>query len=118
MAAKISLYRGVTYPTTYQHTDNDGNALPLTGCTVLFTVKLEKYDDASDDSSAVYRETITEHADPEGGITSWEITIPATSVQPGKYFFDIVVVKQDGEALPPVIMGECKIEGKVTNRYA
>lgn len=116
MATKISLYRGVTYPSTYQHTDGSGVNLPLTGCTVYFTIKTAKYDEDATDTSAIYKETITSHTAPLTGLTSWNTLIPATGVTPGKYYFDIVVEDATGKQLPPVLIGECQILGKRTNR--
>lgn len=114
---KISLYRGVSYPTTYQHTDGNGGKVPLTGCQVLFTIKPVSYDDDPTDATATYKVsgTIT---DGPNGLASWNTLIPATSVEPGDYFFDITVVDSTGKALPPVFIGQCKILSKTANRYA
>lgn len=117
MSTKISLYRGVNYPSTYQHTDGSGNKLALTGCSVLFTIKANQYDDDATDATATYKinATIT---DPTNGIATWNTLIPATTVEPGNYFFDITVVDATGKALPPVLIGKCIILGKTTNRYS
>jgi hypothetical protein len=116
MATNLSLYRGVAYPSVYQHTDGNGNNLPLTGCKVHFTIKNTKYDDDMSDSMAVFKTTVTSHTDAAAGLTEWETLIPATDVAPGKYYYDIVVQEADSDQLPPVLIGEVKILGKRTNR--
>lgn len=116
MATKISLYRGATYPSVYQHTDGDGVELPLTGCTVFFTIKSAKYDEDSTDATAIFTATVTSHTDAAAGLTGWDTLIPSVGVDPGKYYFDICVQDSGGEKLPPVIIGECQILGKRTNR--
>lgn len=116
MASNIELYRGVTYPSVYQHTDGNGQPLPLTGCTVFFTVKNEKYDEDATDTTAIFKETVTAHTDAAAGLTGWDTMIPATGVEPGKYYYDIVVKDATGIELPPVLIGQCKILGKRTNR--
>lgn len=119
MSASIKLYRGVTYPTQYQHTDGNGNKLPLTGCTVFMTIKNTIYDDdAADTTNAIFKNTQTSHTDPTNGLTGWNTLIPATGVLPGKYYFDIVVKDSTGIELPPVISGTCTVLAKQTNRTA
>lgn len=113
----LTLYRGVTYPSSYQHTDGNGNRLPLTGCTVFFTIKPVNYDEDATDTSAVFKQTITSHTDAANGYTEWDTLVPATGVTPGKNFYcDIVVQNSDGEDLPPVFLSKVTISGKVTNR--
>lgn len=115
MSNNISLVRGATYPSTYQHTDGAGNKLPLTGCTVYFTVKADEFDDSADDSSAVFKVVITSHDDAPNGFTKWDTLIP-TLTEPGTYYYDIVVKDATGKEAPPVVFGECEIGGKVTNQ--
>lgn len=113
----LTLYRGVTYPSSYQHTDGDGNKLPLTGCKVFFTIKPVKFDEDTADASAVFKETITTHDDAANGYTTWETLIPATGVTPSKnYYCDIVVQDSNGDSLPPLYLDKVTIAGKVTNR--
>lgn len=113
----LTLYRGVTYPSSYQHMDGNGNKLPLTGCTVFFTIKPVEFDEDSADTSAVFKQTVTSHADAPNGYTTWDTLIPATGVTPGKgYYCDIVVQDSTGKDLPPVFLSKVTISGKVTNR--
>lgn len=117
MSAKISLYRGVTYPSVYQHTDGNGAKLPLTGCTVFMTIKNTLYDDdTSDTTNVIFKNTQTSHTDAANGLTGWNTLIPAVGIEPGKYYFDIVVKDTTGVELPPVISGTCTVLGKQTNR--
>lgn len=117
--AAIKLYRGVTYPSQYQHTDGNGANLPLTDCTVFFTVKPAEYDENTTDTTAVFKATITAHDDAANGLTSWDTLIPRTGVEPGDgYFCDIVVQDVNGKQLPPVYLGAVSILGKPTNRIA
>lgn len=119
MSAKISLYRGVTYPAVYQHTDGNGNTLPLTGCTVFMTIKNTTYDDdATDTTNTIFKTTVTSHTNAAAGLTGWNVLVPATGVVPGKCYFDIVVRDSTGNDLPPVIIGVANILSKTTNRTA
>lgn len=118
MANKISLYRGVTYPSVYQHTDGSGAAMSLVGATVFFTVKPYAYDEDVTDTAATFTATVTSHTNAAAGLTGWNTLIPATGVTPGKYYYDIVVKDSTGAELPPVLIGECSILGKRTNRTA
>lgn len=113
-----SLYRGVTYLFTYQHTDSDGADASLEGHTLRFTVKANQYDDSTEDSTAignVVTQAEGDMTDAPGGYTEWEYTVPATGVKPGKYFFDVVLENSTG-VLPPSMIGTFKISGKTTNR--
>lgn len=117
MSASIKLYRGVTYPSVYQHTDGNGASLPLTGCTVFMTVKNTTFDDdTTDTTNVIFKATVTSHTNPASGLTGWSTLIPATGVLPGKYYFDIVVKDSTGIDLPPVIIGTCTVLAKQTNR--
>lgn len=115
MANNIKLYRGVTYPTSYQHTDGNGAKLSLVGCTVIMTIKKAKYDDKADDSTAPFKVAVTSHTDAPNGLTNWETLFPAIGFPPGKYFYDIVVKNAAGKEAPPVLIGECQVLGKRTN---
>jgi hypothetical protein len=115
MAANLSLYRGVSYPSTYQHTDGNGNNLPLTNSAVLITIKPNQYDDDLTDNTAIFKVSAT-ITNPTAGTASWTTLIPST-VDPTKAFYDITVVT-NGQALPPVLSGKCTILAKTTNRTA
>jgi hypothetical protein len=113
----LKLYRGVTYPSTYQHTNGNGTPLSLVGCTLFFTIKPVQYDDDVTDTTAVFKATVTSHTNAAAGQTAWNTLVPATGVDPGDgYYFDIVIRDATGIDLPPVIIGSCSILGKRTNR--
>ena len=71
-------------------TDDNGNALNLTGRTVFFTVK-RKNDYSDDDEDAVISKEVTEHTDPTNGKTAISLTATQTDVDRGIYKADIRV---------------------------
>lgn len=116
MAVALKLYRGTTYNFTYNHKDTAGAQVPLTGCTVYFTVKKAKSDSSADDATAVIKKTVTEHTDAAHGITGFKLNDADTQIDPGKYFFDVVVEAANGEAEPPSLLGTVTVLAKQTNR--
>lgn len=116
MASKLTLYRGRTYDFAYAHTDTAGDAVPLTGCTVYFTVKADKYDSDISDTSAPIKKTVTSHTDAAAGLTAWTIDDTDTYIEPGKYYFDVIVEDAGGHAEPPSLNGEVNVIGTPTNR--
>jgi len=115
MANKITVYRGVTYPVTYQHQDTEGSAVSLVGATLYFTVKEEEWDSDAPDASALIKKTITSHTDAAGGISNFTLTDADTYLEPGTYYFD-VVIDVGGAAEPPSLLGQFVVKAKVTNR--
>lgn len=116
MATKITLYRGRTYDFTYAHTDASGDAVPLTDCTVYFTVKSAEFDSNATDATAAIQKTVTSHTNAAGGITAWTLDDEDTYINPGKYHYDVIVEDADGLAEPPSLFGEVKVIGTPTNR--
>lgn len=116
MANNITIYRGRTYDFSYAHTDTTGAAVPLTGCTVYFTVKSAEYDSEATDSSALIQKTITSHTSEAGGLTEWTLDDTDTYVTPGKYYYDVIVEDSSGHASPPSLEGRCIVKGTATNR--
>lgn len=118
MASKITVFRGRTYDFTYNHTDSTGAAVPLTGCTVYFTVKPSEYDSDATDAAATIKKTIlpNEHTDAAAGHTAWTLDDADTYKDVGKYFFDVIVEDADGQADPPSLYGLFNIVGTPTNR--
>jgi len=107
--SNLSLYRGVAYAMNYTHTS------PLTGGTVYFTVKPNEYDSNLTDSDATPKKTITSFTN--GGLTaSWTLTDLDMYIEPGKYYYDIIVEGADKLALPPIFEGQFKVSGHPTNR--
>lgn len=116
MASKITIYRGRTYDFTYNHTDSTGAAVPLTGCTVYFTVKSSDYDSDATDAAAAIKKTITSHTNAAGGVTAWTLNDLDTYIAPGKYHYDVIVEDSSGLSQPPSLFGDFKVIGTPTNR--
>lgn len=114
--AKLTIFRGRSYDMTYNHTDSTGAAVSLVGCTVYFTVKAAEYDDDASDTDALIQKTVVSHTDAAGGVTGWTLDDSDTYVEPGKYFFDIIVEDADGLSEPPSLYGDFVIKGTPTNR--
>ena len=110
----ITVYRNSSYKMTYAHTDGTV-ALPLTGCTVYFTVKNEKWDSDMTDTTALVSKTVTSHTDASNGLTEWVLTDADLNINPGKYYYD-VIVEENGKSLPPVLQGKFKVLPVTTNR--
>lgn len=116
MASKIEVYRGTTYNFEYNHTDSSGAAVPLTGNTLYFTVKADKYDSDAADTSALIQKTVTSHSDEAAGVTGFTLDDSDTQIDPGKYYFDVVVEDASGHAEPPSLIGTFTVLSKTTNR--
>lgn len=111
----ITIFRNRTYPFKYRHTDTTGAAVSLSGATVYFTVKMDEWDTDATDSAALIQKTITAHTDADGGLTEWEITDADTDLEPGKYYYD-VIVEFNGKSQPPSLYGRFTVTGTPTNR--
>lgn len=101
---------------TYNHTDGNGDPVAITGSTVYFTVKEDEYDTNASDTNALIQKTITSHTDAAGGITGWQLDDSDTYIEPGKYYFDVVVEDSSGKAEPPSLYGKFEVVGTPTNR--
>lgn len=116
MANKLNLFRGVTYPFTYNHVDANGAPVDLTGQTVYFTVKGTLDDDDQPDANALIKKTITSHTNPAAGITNWTLSDLDMYIEPGTYYFDVIVENASGQSLPPSIYGKFIVAGHPSNR--
>ena len=118
MSATISnlnpIYRKNTWEYLLTFTDDAGDALPITGWTIFFTVK-ESFSDA--DADAKISKDITSHYDAAGGISKISLTSSDTDVTPGNYIYDIQVLKDDG-SIVTILIGEVKVKSRVTERIA
>lgn len=92
-----NVHRKTDFTITFNYLNSDNTARPLTGHTVLFTVKDVPYDDDADDSTALIAKTVTSHTNAAGGITEIALTDDDTNLTPMQYFYDIVVVESSGE---------------------
>lgn len=84
--ATIVIPRGDSRSFLTTFTDEDGNAIDITGDTVYFTVK-KNLADANVDAE-IYKE-ITSHTDPTNGQTTISLTASDTDLDPGQYYYDI-----------------------------
>lgn len=124
MAANIEVYRATSVPFIYNHTDSNGDAVSLEGCTLYFTVKTEKYDTDANDSSAIISKTVSSHTgtisgtelNAAGGVSGFILSDTDTYVEPGKYFYTFLVENSDGQAEPPSVMGTFRVLPQQTNR--
>lgn len=116
MSANLSLYRGTTYNFVYNHTDTTGAPVPLTGKTLYFTAKSDKFDTSADDASAIIKKTVTGHTDAANGVSGFTLNDSDTYVAPGKYYFTVLVEDSDGDAEPPSLTGKLTILPQQTNR--
>ena len=74
--------------------DENGEPLDITGYTILFTLKKE-CDINKDDDYALITKEITEHSDPEAGITYLVLDNDDTDIEAGEYFWDLRLIKDD-----------------------
>lgn len=74
MANRITLIQGNTLDNTFTCLDSDGNAVDLTGATVVMNVYNE--------SSLIETKSVTSHTDPTNGITVISFTSANTSDWP------------------------------------
>ena len=114
--ADMIIYRGNPYNATITVKDADGEAYPLTGKTIFFTVKLLS-DTADNDDAAVIRSDITEHTTPGGGVSALALTAEQTLVDKGFYKWDLRIYKVG----PPLVQlnsvaGTCEVKQIVTKR--
>ncbi len=116
--SKIQIFRGVSYPVVYNHTDTDGEPVTLVGKTLYFTVKPDVFDDDAADTTALIQKTILpgDHTDAAGGISGFTLDDTDTYVEPGKYHFDFIVEDSTGLAEPPSVYGDFIIKGHPSNR--
>ena len=75
--------------------------MDITGYTLFFTAKAA-LPTGSDDSDAAIEVEVTEHTDPENGITVIPLSATDTNITPGTYYYDIQLVSGDNViSIPP-----------------
>jgi len=93
--AKIKLIRGDTRTITATMKDSDGNAIDLTGGTLMFTANSSS--SPSDDTGAAVEKDVTSFDNPTTGIQDITLTSSDTnSLTPGTYYYDIQFVSSAG----------------------
>lgn len=105
----LEVYRGIGFNMSYTHVE------PMTGGTVYFTVKANKYDTDAADTTGVPKATVTTFTN-AGLKGSWTITDASMYIEPGKYYYDIIFEPSSGPSLPPIFEGEFKVLPHATNR--
>jgi len=109
ITSTITYYRSTYYTIEVEATPPD----PLTATTALFTVKREKFDDDSTDTTALVKKTVTltgnkgTIAIDEGDITD--------ATAPGTYYYSIHTVLSDGNVYP-FASGKFRLVATTTNR--
>lgn len=116
--AQLKINRGRTYRRTLDAFMIDGVVTSLVGATVRFTMKTAEYDDDMDDSEAAITKNITDGT--AEGVAEILLTPADTAeLEPGKYFYDIVVdLDSDGTTVYEVDEGTIKLDASPTNRLA
>jgi hypothetical protein len=112
MSSDIEIIRGddISFATTF--TDENGDAVNLTGSTVFFTVK-EDYDKT--DAEAVISKSVISHTSPASGITSIVLTNSDTTITPGDYYWDIQI-KDSNSKISSIKAGKFIVSADITNR--
>ena len=107
------LYRGDSREYNLIFTDSKGEAIPITGWKIYFTVKLNYWDN---DDKAVIRKEIIEHDDPINGKTRIILSPADTeNIEYSEYYYD-VQIKRATENILTVLIGRIKIMTDITQR--
>ena len=109
ITSTITYYRSTYYTIEVEVTPPD----PLTATTALFTVKSEKFDDDSLDTTALVKKTVTLTGN-KGTIAIDEGDI-ADTVAPTTYYYSIHTVLSDGNVYP-FASGKFVLRATTTNR--
>ncbi len=109
ITSTITYYRSTYYEIEVEVTPPD----PLTAVTALFTVKSDKYDDDSSDTTALVKKTVALTGN-KGTITIEEGDISDTT-DPGTLYYSIHTVLSDGNVYP-FASGKFVLRATTTNR--
>ncbi len=109
ITSTITYYRSTYYTIEVEVTPPD----PLTAATALFTVKADKFDDDSSDTTALVKKTVSLSGN-KGTIAIEEGDI-ADTVDPGTYYYSVHTVLSDGNVYP-FASGKFVLKATTTNR--
>ena len=109
ITSTITYYRSTYYTIEVEVTPPD----PLTAAMALFTVKADKFDDDSSDTTALVKKTVSLSGN-KGTITIEEGDI-ADSTAPGTYYYSVHTVLSDGNVYP-FASGKFVLKATTTNR--
>lgn len=114
MSSTIKIIRGddVVLPVTF--TDEDGDAIDITGATVFFTVKP---DYSADDTDALIAKEITSHTGPSLGQTTITLDDTDTALDGGVYIWDLQIKYSNGK-FSSTIAGKLELIRDVTIRQS
>lgn len=111
MDNRIDEFIGDDFDYTLTFTDDNGDAVDITGWTIWLTVKESE---ADADVSAVFQVSQTSHTDATGGISTLSVANTTTDdLSPGTYVYDIQV-KTDSNKIYTVTKGQFVITSDVT----
>lgn len=102
---------GDTFQRDIRLTDDDGNAIDISGWTFVFTVKEERSDS---DSNATFHKTVTSHTNASNGETQFELTASETESLLGDYWYDMKF-KTDAGEVDSFLAGVLRIEDSITD---
>jgi hypothetical protein len=108
----IEVFRGDSFGTQMEFTDDDGVAIDITGWTIFFTIKKKKSDT---DDQAVISKTITTFDDPTSGIASVTLTSTETYNLDGTYFYDFQFKDNTG-SVSTIVAGGITFLEDITRR--
>ncbi len=114
ISINLTIIRGDTTNITLTLTDQNGDAIDLTGATVFFTAKPD-FDNDVADADAVITKEVSSHSDPTNGITVIPLTASDTNITPGIYQYD-VQVKDAGGSIFSLPARQLKVIEDVTRR--
>ncbi len=99
---------------TLTFTDNDGNAIDLTGGTVFLTVKNRSTDS---DDNAVLKKDVSSFSAPTTGIMTIDLTDSDTDISAGYYWYDVQFVDSSG-SVSSIQKDKFIVKRDITNRIS
>ncbi len=110
----LAIKRGDTTAFSILFTDSDGAAIDLTGYTVWFTVRKTKpLTSVTDDTAADIAKELTGQVTFPTGEVVVSLTASDTTIDYGKYFFDIQY-KTPGGGIYSSSVGTCLVSSDIT----
>lgn len=112
MSDALEIIRGDDTTISATITNQDDEAVNLTGATVFFTVKRRKTDS---DADALIAKEVTSHTTPASGQTDIELTNEDTDIRPGAYLYDLQV-KDNEDRIISINYGTLRVKTDITRR--
>lgn len=92
--------------------DGEGEVIDITGYTVYFTAKKKLSDP---DSDAIIAKEVTDHEDPENGVTNIALSSTETDIEDDIYYWDIQL-KDTDDLISSSAYGQMRVRKDVTIR--